>query len=190
MVWAAAVERFPPVKVTVAVVPGSHRGRRSGMPGCRDPGLLIRPVPGAGRSQSATTTTSPAMRLSAVAHRDRIWRSPVRLLRPSSYTRRPRMWGQPISASTFVSTRFHSTSQQPGPTPSSHPAHHFPQPKSRFNTHSLPRPPQTPAAPFKRLYRKCPGHQICVTRAVCRRGAPDRVLTFTSTIGSLAPPCN
>jgi hypothetical protein len=49
---------------------------------------------------------------------------------------------------------------------------------ARFNAHRHPpRPPQTPAAWSKRLYRKCPGGQRPGSkRASARRVTPDRVL--------------
>ena len=43
------------------------------------------------------------------------------------------------------------------------------------------RPPQTPAAQFKRPYRNCPDHTTCVSPHFVFRGSPDRDRTFIGT---------
>src|SRR5271157_2199925 len=47
-----------------------------------------------------------------------------------------------------------------------------------LKSHSPPRPPQTPAAQFKRPYRNCPDHTTCALPHFFFRGSPDRALTF------------
>src|ERR1035438_3714485 len=50
-----------------------------------------------------------------------------------------------------------------------------------LKSHSPPRPPQTPAAQFKRPYRNCPDHTTCAPPHFFFRGSPDRALTFIGT---------
>src|ERR1035438_9275265 len=56
-----------------------------------------------------------------------------------------------------------------------------------LKSHSPPRPPQTPAAQFKRPYRNCPDHTTCAPPHFFFRGSPDGALTFVST-DLLKPP--
>jgi hypothetical protein len=50
-----------------------------------------------------------------------------------------------------------------------------------LKSHSPPRPPQTPAAQFKRPYRNCSDHMTCAPPHFFFRGSPDRALTFVDT---------
>src|ERR1035438_1846599 len=50
-----------------------------------------------------------------------------------------------------------------------------------LKSHSPPRPPQTPAAQFKRPYRNCPDHTTCAPPHFFFRGSSDRALTFIGT---------
>ena len=52
-----------------------------------------------------------------------------------------------------------------------------------LKSHSPPRPPQTPAAQFKRPYRNCPDHTTCAPPHLFFRGSPDRDLTFVRNHG-------
>ena len=50
-----------------------------------------------------------------------------------------------------------------------------------LKSHSPPRPPQTPAAQFKRPYRNCPDHTISASPHFFFRDSPDRALTSHRT---------
>jgi hypothetical protein len=56
--------------------------------------------------------------------------------------------------------------------------HHSLGKENRFKTHNSPRPPQTPAASFKRLYRKCPGPTSRQNPTFACRSTSDKDLTF------------
>jgi len=58
-----------------------------------------------------------------------------------------------------------------------------------LKSHSPPRPPQTPAAQFKRPYRNCPDHATCAPPHFFFQGSPDRALTFTVLIQSRLHRC-
>jgi hypothetical protein len=60
--------------------------------------------------------------------------------------------------------------------------------KFQLKFHSSPRPPQMPAAPFKRLHRKCPRSSFCARSYFVGRGASDRGLTFSSNWKSCGNP--